>query len=125
MKMKLLSLTVIFLLAAALPAAAAVYLVKPDGTGDYPTIQAAIDAASAGDEILLADGVFKGVGNRDLDFKGKAITVRSQSGFPGDVTIDAEGVQWVPQRGFDFKTGEGSDSVVRDITITGGSTDDC
>ena len=119
------SLIVIFFLISFTPAFAAEYLVKPDGTGDYPTIQAAIDAATAGDTILLADGVFKGPGNRNLDLKGKAITVRSRSGYPGDVTIDAEGVQWIPQRGFDFKTGEGPDSVVRDITITGGSTDDC
>ena len=103
----------------------AVYLVKPDGTGDYPTIQGAIDAAEKGDEILLAGGVFKGRGNMDIDFLGKAITVRSQSGFAQDSIIDAEGIQWEPRRGFDFQMGEGNDSVVRDITIINGSTDDC
>ena len=103
----------------------AVYLVRPDGTGDYPTIQAAIDAAQNGDEILLAAGVFKGLGNFDINFRGKAITVRSQSGFPVDSTIDAEGIQWVPRRGFDFQMGEGNDSVVRDLTIINGTTDDC
>jgi hypothetical protein len=125
MKTSLLSLVMLFFLCSAMPAVSAVHLVKPDGTGDFPTIQAALDAAWAGDEILLANGVFNGPGNRDLDFKGKAITVRSQSGYSVDVTIDAEGMQWVPRRGFDFKTGEGPDSVVRDITIARGSTDDC
>lgn len=101
------------------------YVINPNGTGDFPTIQAAIDAAINGDEILLTNGVFKGAGNRDIDFKGKAITVRSQKGSPQDCIIDPEGVQWIPQRGFIFKTNEGHNSIVRDITITHGSTDDC
>jgi len=42
-----------------LPSAnAATYVVTPDGTGDFPTIQAAIDAAVTGDVIQLTDGVF-------------------------------------------------------------------
>lgn len=35
-----------------------VWLVRNDGTGDVPTIQAAIDSAVAGDTITLAKGVF-------------------------------------------------------------------
>jgi hypothetical protein len=101
------------------------YLVKADGTGDYPTIQAAINAAKKGDEVLLAGGVFKGPGNFNIDFLGKAITVRSQSGFALDSIIDAEGIPWVPRRGFDFKTTVGADSVVRDLTIINGTTNDC
>ena len=121
----LLSLSIVFLLLFTAPSHGDVYLIKPDGTGDFPNIQAAIDAAKGGDEILLANGVFKGLGNYNIDFKGKAITVRSQSGCPKDCTIDAEGSQWIPRRGFDFKTKEGADSIVRDLTITKGSTDDC
>ena len=59
-------------------ASAEVFLVRPDGTGDVATIAEAIDAATDGDVIELADGVFTGAGNRNLDFQGKAITLRSQ-----------------------------------------------
>src|SRR5690606_42148061 len=38
----------------------------PDGP--KATIQAAIDAAVAGDIVLVADGTYTGPGNRDMDF---------------------------------------------------------
>ncbi|HXS08850.1 MAG TPA: hypothetical protein VN852_02595, partial [Candidatus Krumholzibacteria bacterium] len=44
---------------------AATWTVKPDGTGDSPSIKAAILAASNGDVILLTDGTFSGAANRD------------------------------------------------------------
>ncbi len=101
-------------------ATANVYLVRPDGTGDYPTIQAAVNAAASGDIIELADGVFTGNGNRDLDFAGKAITVRSQSGDPAVCIIDCQGSQTDQHRGFHFHSGEGPDSVLTGVTITNG-----
>ena len=54
------------------------YIVKPDGSGDYPDIQAAVRATSDGDTVLLASGTFIGPGNRDVDYLGKQITIRSQ-----------------------------------------------
>ncbi len=39
---------------------ARVWYVRNDGTGDVPTIQAAIDSAAAGDTITLAKGIFTG-----------------------------------------------------------------
>ncbi len=47
-------------------AGGATLLVNPNGTGDYPTIQAAIDAASSGDIIELGNGTFAGEGNNDV-----------------------------------------------------------
>ena len=57
--------------------------------GDFPTIQAGMDAAMNGDEVVVADGIYTGDGNRDLDFGGKLITVRSANG-PDNCIIDCE-----------------------------------
>jgi hypothetical protein len=63
-----------------LPAAGATtYVVHPDGTGDSPTIQAAIDASSDGDVVELTNGTFTGDGNRDLVGTGVDVL----SGWPG------------------------------------------
>lgn len=98
------------------------FLIKPDGTGDFPEIQAAIDAAENGDEILLADGVYRSWGNFEVYFWGKSITVRSQSGRPTDCIIDTEGEIGLPRTAFLFEYMEGPGAVVRDITIMNGST---
>jgi predicted outer membrane repeat protein len=96
------------------------HLVRPDGTGDFPTIQAAIDAAVNGDAIELADGTFRGDGNRDLDYHGKTITVRSQGGDPASCIIDCEGSLEEPHRGLRFHSGEGPGASLRGVTISGG-----
>ncbi|MHC4762923.1 MAG: hypothetical protein ACYS71_06070, partial [Planctomycetota bacterium] len=44
---------------------------------DYATIQAAVEAAGAGDAVIIAVGTYTGDGNRDIDPNGKAITIRS------------------------------------------------
>jgi predicted outer membrane repeat protein len=107
----------------ALTASATTYVIEPDGSGDLPTIQAAIDASSDGDIIELADGTFTGTGNRDVDFAGRAVTVRSQSGDPETCVIDCEGSEADPQRGFIFQSSEGPGSVIEGITITHGWAD--
>ena len=83
---------------------------------DYPTIQAAIDAASHGDTVLVADGVYRGEGNKNLDFKGKAIIVQSENG-PDNCIIDCEN----NGRGFDFQKGERELSIVSGFSITNGN----
>ncbi len=89
-----------------------------NGTAAHPfdAIQEAIDAAGAGDIVELADGTYAGAGNRDLDFAGKAFTVRSASGDAAVCTINCEGAG----RGLVFDDAEGPDSKIEGLTITGG-----
>ncbi len=82
--------------------------------GDYSTIQQAINASSNGDVIEVAPGTYSGPGNWDIDFRGKAVTLRTEAG-PEYTTINcSEG-----HRGFYFFREEESDSVLRGFTIKG------
>ncbi|MBN2563580.1 MAG: right-handed parallel beta-helix repeat-containing protein [Phycisphaerae bacterium] len=92
-----------------------------DGSADHPfdAIQEGIDAAWPGHEVVALDGTYTGLGNRDLDFDGKAITVRSQSDNPDDCVIDCEASSSDPHKGFYFQSHEHASSVLRGLTITG------
>ena len=93
--------------------------VDDDGPADFNNIQAAIDDANDGDMVIVADGVYTGEGNRDIDFKGKAITVQSENG-PENCIIDCNGTRAEGHRGFKFVSGEGQNSVLDGFTITNG-----
>jgi len=85
----------------------------------YPTIQAAIDASVDGDVVTVADGVYTGTGNRDIDYWGKALTVRSENG-PANCTIDCQASPSNKHRGFYFHTNETAASVLDGFTIQNG-----
>jgi hypothetical protein len=59
------------------------------------------------------------LGNRDIDFGGKAIILRSLSGSPASTVIDCEGLG----RAFYFHSGETLATAVIGFTITGGQAD--
>ena len=89
---------------------------------EYATIQTAIDAAVDGDTVLVADGLYTGPGNRDIEFAGKAITVRSENGAAACV-IDCQGSLAAPHRAFRFRGGETAASVLEGITVLNGFMD--
>lgn len=75
----------------------------------YPTIAAAIAAAAPGQIVEIAPGTYF---ERDLDFAGKAITVRGVGPATG-VIIDGQQLG----RGFQFRSGETTTSILEGVTI--------
>jgi parallel beta-helix repeat protein len=79
--------------------------------GVYAKIQIAIDTASNGDVIQVATGTYL----ENIDFKGKGITVESESG-PAATIIDGDSAFTVVR----FQNDEGPDSVIKGFTILNG-----
>jgi len=95
----------------------------PDGTGDYPTIQAAINAAFDGDIIELTDGTFEGEGNRDIQVPARPIAILSQSNDYEACIIDCGGSAREEHRGFRFGPEVGTgDATMEGIGIINGYT---
>lgn len=133
--MKKVILALICLLPAVLCQARTI-TIEADGSGDYYFIQEAIDDSNDGDIIILNPGIYTDKyhifwGNVNIDFQGKAITVRSID--PNDPAVVAATVidgEAEANRGdcifdtceqlcgFYFRSGEGPNSVLAGLTIT-------
>ena len=101
------------------PSRAAVLTVSADGAGPFPTIQAAVDAAQEGDTITLADGIYRGPGNRDIQVAGKEVIIRSAGSDPARCTLDCEGLG----RGISFDDACRRSTQLRSLTITRGKAE--
>jgi predicted outer membrane repeat protein len=93
--------------------------VNPDGTGDFTTIQAAIDAASNGDRIVVVEGTY----NETINFLGKGIYLRSSSPSDPDVIANTiiSGSGNAGSSVVRFDSGEGSDATIHGFTIRNGT----
>lgn len=92
--------------------------------GDQPSIQAAIDAASNGDTILVEEDSYY----ENIDFKGKPITVASRFILDGDTShISRTIINGNKSDDPDYasvvtmRSGEDTTSILMGFTITGGS----
>src|SRR5262245_40429582 len=81
----------------------------------YSSLRHALHAAHDGDEIVVADGVYTGGNNKNLDFHGKRVVLRSEGGARACV-IDCEGAG----RAFYFHSGETPATVIDGFTIRNG-----
>ncbi|MHC4574149.1 MAG: right-handed parallel beta-helix repeat-containing protein [Planctomycetota bacterium] len=116
MKTIFIILVALFLLA---PCRGRTITVDDDGPADFTSIQAAINDANDGDTVDVWPGIYTGDGNRDIDFQGKAITVRSQNG-PDSCIIDCNGRYAQNHRGFYFAAGEDANSILEGFAIING-----
>jgi len=82
------------------------------------TIQKGLDLTPAtGWTVLVANGTYTGTGNKNLDFSGKAIHLKSVGG-AANCIIDCEN----SGRGFYFHSGETNAAIVDGFTIQGGNS---
>ena len=86
---------------------------------EQPTIQAGIDASVDGDTVLVTDGTYTGVGNKNIDYCGKAVAVLSENG-PDKTVIDCKGYG----RGCYFDSAEDALSRLEGFTIRNGDVNE-
>lgn len=81
----------------------------------FPTIQDAVDAATEGDSIVLAPKIYDGVGNYNINFKGKNLVILGEGGRENCV-IDCQS----KGQGFQFTQGESQASAISGLSIING-----
>jgi len=118
------TIVVALLLIAVVTARGDTFVVQLDGTGDFPTIQDAVDAATDGDIIELMQGTFTGDGNRDIQVLSRPITIRAEyGGNYMNCQIDCDGSAREEHRGFRFGPEVGTgDATLEGIGIINGYT---
>jgi hypothetical protein len=101
---------------------AATLTVDSSGRGDYLTIQPAVDRTAPGDVVIINPGNYSGTGNRDIDLRGKAITIQGTAPEDPNVVaatiIDCKAGATDPHRGFIVSGCAGARIV--GLTVTNG-----
>lgn len=98
-------------------AQARVWYIKPDRTGDAPTIQAGLDSAHAGDRVVLARGVYTWASQDargDCMMRLKPDVALEGEGFLLDTVVDAQ------QQGRVLMFSEPGNATVTGLAIRGG-----
>ena len=103
-------------LGCAVPCLAETIIVDANGNGRFTDIQSAIDRTETGDTVLVQPGEY--AITEPITFRGKAITVRGESG-PQETTLRASGNQSWYIAVVLFENGEGPGSLLEGLTLTG------
>jgi hypothetical protein len=111
MKSVILAVAVIVLTTST--GSARIWYIRPDGTGDAPTIGAGVDSAGVSDTVVVACGTYYESG---ISLNKYDLTLMSETGMSDCVTIDAQQLDRV----FDVDIHIDSTCVVKGFTITGG-----
>lgn len=96
-------------------AEASTYTIKPDGSGSFPTLAAAVAAAVAGDVIQLVNGIYPAEGFHEISLQGKAISIRALSGNPALCILQGDG----PHIALYLQNNEGNGTLIYGITFRG------
>ncbi|MDA7668810.1 hypothetical protein N8596_00915, partial [bacterium] len=89
-----------------------------DVPGEVSSLRLAINLACDGTTIRLAPGTYSNNIHLPIDFQGKAITIEGDPANPGEAVLDGTGLETSVVR---MVSGEGSDSILRGVTIRNGS----
>ena len=103
----------IFLTSTAL---AETWTVDDEGKADFDNIQAAIDAASDGDEIVVMEGIYY---EHDINTLGKSILIEGSINTEGEL-LTVVHANWQGSV-FVCDSGETTSTVLKNLLITGGS----
>jgi hypothetical protein len=85
-------------------------------TNAFSTIQRGLNAAHNNQVVVVAEGMYVGTGNKNLNFSGRAVTLISSAG-AGATIIDCQG----SDQAFVFQTGETQNTVVDGFSMINGN----
>jgi predicted outer membrane repeat protein len=106
----------IILLLVITPCFADTIIVDPNVSGDYTTIQAAIDSAVNGQVIVVHKGTYA----ENINLKGKAITLQSTDPFNPNTVVNTVINGSRSGSCITFNSSEGANTVIKGFLVTNG-----